>query len=116
MINVFIVPEVTGAPVSGTPFDDVVEGTDGFDIFVQSGPINGHTITFGDFANTLEQRSTGSIDTLIDIEQVAFDGDTGGQTTLDLTLFAGILDATETQLDLLAAIYVALFDRTPDAP
>lgn len=66
------------ATVGGDTANDVLDGGTGFDIVKFSGTFNGFTIGFDDNGNlTLTDKNGGSVDTLIDIEQIVF-GD--GQT------------------------------------
>ncbi|MDF1727093.1 MAG: ExeM/NucH family extracellular endonuclease [Sulfitobacter sp.] len=98
--------------VSGGAGNDTVNGGEGTDSFVLNGSIDSFTLTFTDDGVTLEdRRAEGSgTDTLISIEKLIF-----ADQTLDLTLFADAVRASESQVNDLVELYVAYFDRAPDA-
>lgn len=96
---------------------DILDGGEGTDTAVLATPQDSYTITFGAGGTIVSDGS--STDTLIDIETLRFSDDPEGAPdigdTLNLTLFAGVLDVTEAQLEGLTLLYIGLFDRAPDA-
>lgn len=116
VINTFFTGTDASNFFDGTPFADVFVGGFGTDTVYQSENGQGYTITFDVDGNTIEDRDTGLIDTLIGIETVIFEDELEGPTTLDVVALEGILTTPEAQLEMLSVLYISLFGRAPDAP
>ena len=114
--------------VSGKAGDDVFEGGAGDDLFVGGagvdsslvdGPSAHYALTLGMDGITVDDRrddGTGT-DTLVDVERLTFsDGASfGAEGAFDLSLISGVAGLDEGQLTSVVELYVAYFDRAPDA-
>jgi Domain of unknown function (DUF4214) len=105
----------------GLAEDDTLDGGPGMDTAVLQAGQENYTIVFSADGTTVSDRrpdGTGS-DTLIDIERLRFSEDPEGSpdsgNLLNLEAFDGVLDVTADQLESLTMLYLALYDRAPDA-
>ncbi|MEW9918255.1 DUF4214 domain-containing protein [Marimonas sp. MJW-29] len=109
--------------LSGNGGDDVIDGSGGNDILnggagrdtgVYSGNRESYTLTLSAQSMTLaDRRGTDGTDTLTDIELLTF-----GDATIapfDLTVFAGTAGLSEAQMKSFIELYIAYFNRAPDA-
>jgi protocadherin Fat 4 len=105
----------------GLASDDILDGGAGIDVAVLTAQQKNYTLTFSTEGITIEDRRAGGAgtDTLIDIEQLRFSSNPTSNpnsgTLFDLTIFDGVLDASPEQLETLTLLYMALYDRAPDA-
>ncbi|MEM0935376.1 MAG: fasciclin domain-containing protein [Pseudomonadota bacterium] len=114
--------------VSGLGGDDSFEGGAGNDLFLGgdgsdtadvSGSVTSYTLAFNDNEVTVTDRADGGTgtDTLVDVETLTFgDGfDFVAEDGIDLTVLTAATGLGEAELVEIAELYVAYFDRTPDA-
>lgn len=99
--------------------DDVVMGGAGTDTVVYSGNQSGYTLTLSPGDTTITHRQPGSdgTDTLVDVEMLDFDTEIpamGGKPMI-LDRFSGPLSLNEEQFADLIELYIAYFNRVPDA-
>lgn len=90
-----------------------IDGGAGTDTLVYSAAASQYKLTFraGVSAFTVEERTSAvGIDTLANIERVQF-----SNITLDATAFAKTALLTKAQIDTLVEVYIASFNRSPDA-
>jgi hypothetical protein len=107
----------TDAPVtlvSGAG-DDLLEGGSGIDRAVLDGPQDSYTLTLGPGGTTLTDRradGTGT-DTLVSIEILDFSGPP--ETEVNLFQQTGIASLDAPDLEVFVELYIAYFNRAPDA-
>ncbi|MDF3414667.1 DUF4214 domain-containing protein [Sulfitobacter sp. M57] len=101
--------------LTGNGGDDVLKGGAGLDTAVYSGSQGFYTLTLGAGGTTIEDRrgNGDGTDTLEEIEALTF-GD-AAVAPFDLTKFAGTQGLSETQMESVIELYVAYFNRAPDA-
>ena len=101
--------------LTGGAGDDTIDGGEGLDTAVYSGNQSSYTLTLSTQGTTLvDRRSDGDgTDQLANLEALAFGDNTGGP--FDLTTFAGTQNLTETQMESFIELYIAYFNRAPDA-
>ena len=105
-----------GDTLSGGAGDDRLEGGAGRDTALYSGPQSSHTLTLGPGTLTLTDRRDGGdgSDTLIGMEFLDFEGDAAG-TPFNLIKFAGPAGLSADDLTSFIELYIAYFNRAPDA-
>ncbi|MCK0152037.1 fasciclin domain-containing protein [Marivita sp. S6314] len=98
--------------ITGGPGDDVIVGGDGEDTAVVTGDLNDFGFAFGPggIAQTDKANGDTGTDILNDVEFVQFD-----DGRLNLSVLDGAVNLSPDQLQLLTELYVAYFDRAPDA-
>lgn len=101
--------------LSGNGGNDMLNGGAGIDTALYSGTQGNYTLTLNTTGTTIEDRRADGdgTDTLVEIEALAFGDNTGG--SFDLTKFAGTQTLTETQMSSFVELYIAYFNRAPDA-
>lgn len=106
----------------GGASNDVLDGGAGDrDVAVLFAQQKNYTLTFStDGIQVMDRRTEGTgTDTLIDIEHLRFSSNPTGNPNsgvlFDMTLFDGVLDASLEELETLTLLYMALYDRAPDA-
>ena len=100
--------------LAGGGGDDVLDGGEGLDQAVFAAAARASTLMLSKGGpSTIEARDGGEAgrDTLISIERLVFDD---GQT-VDLTIIEGITRLDSSQLEAIVELYVAYFNRAPDA-
>ena len=94
--------------------NDVIDGGDGRDTGAYSGNQSSYTLTLSAQNMTLaDRRGTDGTDTLVNMELLTF-GD-AAVAPFDLTVFAGTTGLSETQMESFIELYIAYFNRAPDA-
>jgi len=101
----------------GGPGSDVLRGGDGRDTAVYAGPMDEYAVAIG--RDTLAVTdAAGATDRLSGIEVLDFGGGAwfapGGE--LDLDALTGVTSLSAAQLSTFVEMYIAYFDRAPDAP
>ena len=98
--------------LSGSAGDDRIYGGSGIDTAVFSGNQTSYTLTLSPIGTTITDRRTDGTgtDTLTSIEKLAFT-----DSTLDMNAFTGLTQLSSDQFKSLAEMYVAYFNRAPDA-
>ncbi|MEM6940247.1 MAG: DUF4214 domain-containing protein [Pseudomonadota bacterium] len=107
----------TAAPdrLEGRGGDDVLDGAAGPDTAVFNGAPSQFTLTLGVDATTLTDRTGGDgTDRLENVEFLSFDTTIGGQA-FDLMPFERAAALTAQDLTQLVELYIASFNRAPDA-
>jgi serralysin len=102
--------------ITGGAGNDLLDGGDGLDTAIFNIDRNYYTLTLSPSATTITDRNSGfndGTDHLTDIEFLVFDSDFG--TPFDLTQFNSATQLSEAQFTELAEMYVAYFNRAPDA-
>jgi len=96
--------------------DDDLDGGEGIDTASYTGNQASYTLTLSPTATTLtDRRADGNgTDTLTDLEFLDFDTDLFG-TPFDLLKFAGPAGLGEEELESFIELYIAYFNRAPDA-
>ncbi|NNE52300.1 MAG: DUF4214 domain-containing protein [Sulfitobacter sp.] len=100
---------------------DRVDGGTGFDTSNISGSASSFTLWMEEGAVTLTDRRPDAMggqgtDQLISIERLAFDnGGPQGRDNFPLHLFADATDLSQSELTEIAELYIAYFNRAPDA-
>ncbi len=100
----------------GSSGNDAINGGAGIDTVVYSGNQSSYTLTLNPATTRLtDRRSDGNdTDTLQNIEFLDFGTDLLG-VTFDLRQFGGPTGLTNTQLESFIELYIAYFNRAPDA-
>lgn len=98
--------------ITGGPGDDVIVGGAGEDTVVVTGDLDDFGFVFGPggIAQTDKGNGVTGTDILNGVEFVQFD-----DGTLNLSVLEGAVTLTPDQLQLLTELYIAYFDRAPDA-
>ena len=116
-------------PVTATPFNDIfaaragmssIDGGDGTDTVVLTGSQSDYTLVIGPDTVTVTDKRSDGLGTLelTNIEQIDFgtalaSGADAGP--LDITQFNGFSDLTEEEFGAFVEMYIAYFNRAPDA-
>ncbi|MEM9248773.1 MAG: DUF4214 domain-containing protein [Pseudomonadota bacterium] len=99
---------------------DTIYGNDGFDTVVIPGLDSEFRLSYADGALTLDNKVTGEPQTtLYAVETVIFDNGDGNPDTnivIETAIFDGIAALQSEQIEALIEMYVAYFNRAPDAP
>ena len=99
--------------LTGMGGKDQIDGGDGIDTSVYRAAASKYKVTFtaGLSTFTVEDRTgVDGIDTLVNVERVQF-----ADATIDATWFAKTATMTKIQIDSLTEVYIASFNRAPDA-
>ena len=101
------------------PGDDVIDGMDGFDTLVLNGDQSQYTLTLSPGELILNDRmaeGTGT-DALISVERLEFQSGaaSAGGGTLNMDTLDGITSLTSAELTPIIELYIAYFNRAPDA-
>jgi hypothetical protein len=95
----------------GSGGNDQIDGGEGVDTAIYSGHQTSYTLTLGPSSTIMTDRTgTEGTDTLINIEKLTF-----ADRTLDLDNYSSLTQLNDTQFSDLAEMYVAYFNRAPDA-
>jgi len=98
--------------LQGNAGDDVLDGGEGNDTAVLSGAMDEYTVTLSPEGMEIAHRAgLDGTDSLIGIERLSF----AEEGTLDLTLFDGPAGLSEAEFSALVELYIAYFNRAPDA-
>lgn len=99
---------------TGGAGNDVIDGGDGRDTGIYSGNQASYTLTLAAQNMVLaDRRGTDGTDTLSNVELLTF-GD-AAVAPFDLTVFAGTAGLSEAQMKSFIELYIAYFNRAPDA-
>ena len=91
--------------------DDFIDGGAGLDISAYSGPSSNYKLIVGPASAIVQdKRGSDGIDTLVNVEKVQFI-----DQTLDVAWFTQAAKLSSTQFAALAELYIATFNRAPDA-
>lgn len=95
---------------------DTLDGGEGIDLAAMNGPRDSYTLNVTTTGISIyDRREDGDgVNALIDIEQLTFEGDAGSQP-LDLTKFGGAASLSTEDFLALTELYIAYYDRAPDA-
>ena len=94
--------------------DDTIDGGDGRDAAAYSGNQTSYTLTLGAQGTTVtDRRGTDGTDALVNVELLTF-GD-AAVAPFDLTVFAGTAGLDAAQMQSFIELYIAYFNRAPDA-
>lgn len=98
--------------LQGNGGNDLLDGGLGDDIALFSGPQAAYTVRLASSVQTVEDRRPDGdgTDTLINIETLVFSG-----TEWPLEIFAGVSSLSEEALREFVEVYIAYFNRAPDA-
>ncbi|MFK7835214.1 MAG: DUF4214 domain-containing protein [Sulfitobacter sp.] len=100
--------------LSGNGGNDMIDGGAGADTALYSGTQSNYTLTLSAAGTTVQdRRGTDGTDTITNVEALAFGDNTGGP--FDLTVFAGTQNLSETAMESFIELYIAYFNRAPDA-
>lgn len=101
--------------LTGNGGNDMLNGGDGLDTAIYSGNQGNYTLTLNASGTTIEDRRAegDGTDTLMAIEALTF-GD-AALAPFDLTKFAGTEALSEAQMESFVELYIAYFNRAPDA-
>lgn len=104
-----------GNLLSGNAGDDMIDGGGGLDSALYSGNQTSFTLSFSAQETRVTDRREGGdgSDTLENIETLAFGDNTGGP--FDLLAYTGATALTEAQMESVVELYIAYFNRAPDA-
>ena len=96
--------------------NDTIDGGSGIDTAFYSGPQNAYTLTLRPTALSLfDRRFDGDgTDALVDLEFLDFDANIF-ETPFDLQKFTGVQALSEADFNSFIELYIAYFDRAPDA-
>ncbi len=102
--------------LEGASGDDALNGGPGTDTAGYSGAQASYTLTLGPSGMTIEDRRAegNGTDTLTGIEFLDFDTNLLGEP-FDLTTFAGLSGLSGSDLETFIELYIAYFNRAPDA-
>jgi Ca2+-binding RTX toxin-like protein len=102
--------------LTGGAGNDTLNGGEGTDTAAFSGAQASYTLTVAPDGLSIEDRRAGEngVDQLIDIEFLDFDSNIN-DTPFDLARFAGPAGLSETELESFVELYIAYFNRAPDA-
>lgn len=105
--------------LTGNAGDDLLDGGSGVDTALYSGDQSSYTLTLSPTATTLtDRRADGNgTDTLIDMELLDFDTEIPamGGNPMNLDRFGGPVALNDEQFADLIELYIAYFNRAPDA-
>lgn len=103
--------------LEGNAGDDHLDGGPGLDLARYFGDRSSFTMTIAPDAITIEDRRTDGMgtDSLSRIERVEFYTEQSSQQ-LDLETFAGPASLSASELESVVELYIAYFNRAPDAP
>lgn len=98
--------------IDGGRGNDVINGGPGVDTATYGGPQSSHTITISPSGTTVTDRRVdgAGTDTLTGIELIEFNG-----TSFDVNAFGGAAQITVEELEDIIELYIAYFNRAPDA-
>ena len=97
--------------ITGSGGNDIISGGDGIDTAVYMNEMSNYGLTIGDGSITIEDRSGDhGIDTLNSIENLEFSG-----SLFELHRFVNVSTLTESDMLAFCELYVAYFNRAPDA-
>ncbi|MCK0151432.1 DUF4214 domain-containing protein [Marivita sp. S6314] len=107
-----LVGEQGNDTLEGGAGNDVIDGGAGQDTAIYAGPQSSHTVTISPSGTTVEDRRAegAGTDTLTGIEFIDFE-----DTTFDATAFGGAALITVEELEDIIELYIAYFNRAPDA-
>ncbi|NNE51814.1 MAG: DUF4214 domain-containing protein [Sulfitobacter sp.] len=103
--------------LSGTAGNDLILGGTGIDTFQIEGDQRSHTLTLTPTSISLQNRAEGTLETLLGVERLDFDREIplfGGQP-MRLDLFDGPTSLTAQEFSDITELYIAYFNRAPDA-
>ncbi|MBM1690646.1 DUF4214 domain-containing protein [Sulfitobacter geojensis] len=102
--------------IDGGAGNDTLDGGAGVDSAVFSGPLDSYTVTISPNGTTVEDRRPAGdgTDSLTDIEVIEFEGTQSGES-FDLQSFGGAAQLSADALEAIIELYIAYFDRAPDA-
>ena len=102
--------------IDGGSGNDVIDGGAGIDTAVFDGQQNSHTVTITPTGTTVEDRREGGAgtDNLTDIELISFGEPSSGEA-FDIQQFGGAAQLTTEELEAIIELYIAYFNRAPDA-
>ncbi|SHH52393.1 DUF4214 domain-containing protein [Marivita hallyeonensis] len=102
--------------LQGDEGNDTIQGGAGVDTAKYSGPQNSHTIVITPSSITVEDRRVDGdgTDTISGIERLKFEGETT-IPAFDFASFGGAGQLTAEELELIIELYIAYFNRAPDA-
>ncbi len=99
---------------------DVVNGNEGFDTVIVPGSVDEFRLTYAGEIYTLDNKATGEPQTTLNtIERIIFDdgdGNPDNDVSIDVNIFDGIYNVAVEEVTNLVEMYVAYFNRAPDAP
>ncbi len=97
--------------------NDLVNGGAGVDTAIYSGAQSAYTLTLSAESTVIQDRrgDGNGQDTLIGIERLDFDTDFFEGNPFDLQQFAGTTGLSETDFENFIELYIAYFNRAPDA-
>ena len=105
--------------IEGGPGDDRIDGDDGVDTALYDGAFADYILTLSPDGVTVADKRDGGTgtDRLSDMELLRFADGAGfvAEDAVDLTALTGVADLVPSDLARLCALYVANFDRAPDA-
>lgn len=103
--------------LEGGTGDDLVNGESGIDMAVFSGAQSAYSLTLGNGSTIIEDRrgDGNGRDTLIGIEMLDFDTDFFEGTPFNLQQFGGTTGLSATDFENFIELYIAYFNRAPDA-
>lgn len=105
--------------LTGAEGDDLIDGGEGIDTVRLSGNQSSYTLVLGPDGTTITDRRDGGdgTDTLRDVEFLDFATELAafGEGPMDLRVFGGPVGLTEEAFESLIEMYIAYFDRAPDA-
>jgi len=98
--------------ITGGPGNDQIDGGPGTDTALYSGNQSSHTLTLSPTSTTIADRRVdgNGTDTLIEMEFLDFE-----TSSFDLTKFAGSTDLSAQDFESFIELYIAYFNRAPDA-
>ena len=100
--------------LSGNGGNDVIDGGGGNDTALYSGNQESYTLTLSQAGTTItDRRGTDGSDKLANVEALAFGDNTGGP--FNLAQFGGTAGLEETAMRSFVELYIAYFNRAPDA-
>ena len=102
--------------LEGGTGNDVITGGPGVDTASYDAPQNSHTITISPSGTTVEDRRMdgAGTDTLTEIELIDFNGP-ADSITFELSNFGGAAQLTAEEMEAIIELYIAYFNRAPDA-
>jgi len=100
--------------IEGKGGADFLYGGPGYDTAAYTGSAWGYSVTIADGEIIVEDRTAArdGTDKLYDVEKLTFDSGTG---FINLPVFTGVAGVTATELSTFVEMYIAYFNRAPDA-